>query len=103
MNIKGTKPKPTAGKGTNPRSAVKSILPVEDDERHAGEVHDYIARNRDALNASIRRSRGEIADGKKSSKTIETIIAERRSAVALSADAFAKIWNNPDDNAYDGL
>jgi len=52
-------------------------LPSEDDEDRA-EAAEYIARNRDALNASIRRSRQEVAEGKVSSKSIDQIIADGR-------------------------
>jgi hypothetical protein len=51
---------------------------IEDDERHADDVGDYIARNRAPLNASIKRSRAEIARGKASKKSIDDIVAERR-------------------------
>jgi len=37
---------------------------------------EYISRNRDALNESIRRSRQEIANGKISLKSIDQIIAD---------------------------
>jgi hypothetical protein len=72
MTAKNTKAK---RKAANPEPA---DLPVEDDERHASDVDDYIARNRDVLNTSIRRSRRELAEGKISSKSIDTIIAEGR-------------------------
>jgi flagellar motility protein MotE (MotC chaperone) len=55
-----------------------SAVPIEDDERHSTNVDDYIARNRYALNASIRQSRKEIAEGTVSLKTIDDIIAEGR-------------------------
>jgi hypothetical protein len=58
---------------TKPASDAVSI---EDDERHIDDVGDYIRRNRDALNASIKRSRSEIAKGKPSKKSIGDIIAE---------------------------
>ncbi len=51
-------------------------IAIEDDERHSGDVDGYIARNRDALNASIKKSRSEIAKGKISKKSIDDIIAE---------------------------
>jgi hypothetical protein len=51
---------------------------IEDDERHSGEVGDYIARNRAALNASIKRSRAEIAQRKVSRKSVDDIVAGRR-------------------------
>jgi predicted RNase H-like nuclease (RuvC/YqgF family) len=53
-------------------------LSVEDDERHSDQVDDYISRNRDALNESIRKSRKELAEGKVSKKSISDIIAEGR-------------------------
>jgi hypothetical protein len=72
MSIKGTKAKARKTGSPDHRAA----LPIEDDERHAVEVDDYISRNRDTLNTSIQRSRREVAEGKVSSKSIETIIAE---------------------------
>jgi len=53
-------------------------LPVEDDERHRGDADGFLTRNRNALDASIRRSRKEIAEGKISSKTIDDIITDGR-------------------------
>lgn len=58
--------------------AAHAQVPVEDDERYRDQVDDYIARNRDALNESIQKSRREIAAGKSSTKTISKIIAEGR-------------------------
>ena len=71
-----TKSRTAKGSVASRAPAVPPVLQIEDDERHLGQVDDYISRNRDALNASIRRSRKEIAEGNVSSKTIETIIAE---------------------------
>jgi len=51
---------------------------VEDDERHRGDADGFLTRNRDALDASIRRSRKQIAEGEISSKTIDDIITEGR-------------------------
>jgi predicted RNase H-like nuclease (RuvC/YqgF family) len=78
MSTKATKPKPAKITGGRPSRIERPILPIEDDERHSGHVDDYVSRNREALNASIRRSRQEVAEGKVSSKSIETIIAEGR-------------------------
>ncbi len=61
-----------------PPAKVATPLSVEDDERHGDQVDGYIARNRDALNASISKSRKELADGKVSAKSIDDIIAEGR-------------------------
>jgi dihydropteroate synthase len=58
---------------TKPASDAVSI---EDDERHVEDVSDYIRRNRDALNVSIKRSRAEVAKGKHSKKSVGGIIAE---------------------------
>ncbi|HEY8697874.1 MAG TPA: hypothetical protein VIM02_09665 [Rhizomicrobium sp.] len=55
---------------------------IEDDERHSDDVGDYIARNRAALNASIKRSRVEIARGKVSRKSIDDIVATRRARLS---------------------
>ncbi|HEY2071420.1 MAG TPA: hypothetical protein VGG48_17815 [Rhizomicrobium sp.] len=49
-----------------------SNLPTEDDAR----TDAFIARNRDALNASIRQARHEVAEGKTSTKSMDDIIAE---------------------------
>jgi hypothetical protein len=58
------------------RRAATAALPVEDDERYLAEVNDYITRNRESLNESIRRSRKELAEGKYSKQSIEEIIAK---------------------------
>jgi antitoxin ParD1/3/4 len=57
---------------------LRPLPSVEDDERYRDEMDAFIARNRDALNASIRRGRKEVAEGKMSSRTIDDIIAEGR-------------------------
>jgi hypothetical protein len=67
MNIK-----PKMQPGSRP------LPPVEDDERHRGEVDDFVGRNREALNASIRRSRKQLAEGDMPPDTIDDIIAEGR-------------------------
>jgi hypothetical protein len=55
-----------------------SIPAVEADERHHGDVDAVITRNRDELNASIRRSRAEVGKGVHSTRTIDDIIADGR-------------------------
>lgn len=60
------------------KTAAHPIVPIEDDERHAVDVDDFIARNRDALNESIRQSRKQVSKGKVSRKTIDELIAEGR-------------------------
>jgi hypothetical protein len=60
---------------TRTKSASDAVS-IEDDERHIDDVGDYIRRNRDALNASIKRSRGEIAKGKHADRNMSEIIAE---------------------------
>jgi predicted RNase H-like nuclease (RuvC/YqgF family) len=62
------------------RTAVvtRAVPAIEDDERHREAVDDFVTRNRDALNNSIRRSRQEVADGKYSRKSLGDIIAEGR-------------------------
>ena len=67
MNIK-----PKLGPTTKPLPA------VEDDERHRDEVDDFLSNNRDALNASIKHSREELAKGNISKKSIDDIISEGR-------------------------
>ena len=56
--------------------SASDAVSIEDDERHIDDVTDYIRRNRDALNASIKRSRDEIANGKHSKKNVSEIISE---------------------------
>jgi len=59
----------------------KSVAPdvaIEDDERHADDVGEYLARNRDGLNVSIAKSRAEISKGKISTKSVDDIVAEGR-------------------------
>jgi dsDNA-binding SOS-regulon protein len=51
---------------------------VEADERHQGDVDAFIARNRDALNASIKRSRIEVGKVVRSNRTIDEIVAHGR-------------------------
>jgi dsDNA-binding SOS-regulon protein len=63
---------------TAKRSPDGSGVAIEDDERHSDEVGEFLARNRDTLNRSIKRSRAEVAKGKVSSKSIDDIIAEGR-------------------------
>jgi len=58
--------------------SLRPLPAVEDDERYRDEMDAFIARNRDALNDSIRRGRKEFAEGKMSSRTIDDIIAEGR-------------------------
>lgn len=59
-------------------------LPIEDDERYRDQVDGYIARNRDALNESLRRARQEFAEGKVSTKSFDDIVAEGRKRHAPS-------------------
>ena len=68
MTMKATKPVPSPA----------ATPAVEADERHQGDVDAFIARNREALNASIRRSRAEVGKGIQSSRTIDEIIADGR-------------------------
>jgi len=56
-----------------------AALPIEADERHQDQVDGFIARNRDALNKSIRQSRKELGKGVHSSRTVDQIVAEGRS------------------------
>jgi hypothetical protein len=66
MTSKATKPRP-------PRAAVPA---VEVDERYQAEVDGFVSRNRDELNASIRRSREEVGNGVQAARTIDEIIAD---------------------------
>jgi hypothetical protein len=58
-------------------------LRIEDDERHLIQTDEFIARNRETLNDSIRRSRLAAAQGTVSAKGIDTIIAEGRQRHAI--------------------
>jgi hypothetical protein len=60
------------------KTAARPIVPIEDDGRHAVDVDDFIARNHDALNESIRQSRKQVSKGKVTRKTIDELIAEGR-------------------------
>ena len=53
-------------------------LPIEADERHQDQVDGFIARNRDALNDSIRRSRKEVEKDIYSTRSIDDIISDGR-------------------------
>jgi hypothetical protein len=61
------------------KSAIKAAtLPIESDERDRDQVDAFVARNREAIDASIRQSRQELAEGKVSKRTVDDIIAEGR-------------------------
>jgi hypothetical protein len=64
----------------NPKglAASPTTLPIEVDENHRDQVDGFIARNREALNASIRQSRGELEHGDTSGRGIDQIIADGR-------------------------
>jgi len=68
MTAKATKPLPTHA----------DLPAVEADERHQADLDGFIARNRDALNASIRRARAEAPDNRQDSRSISDIIADGR-------------------------
>ncbi len=68
MTMKATKPIPTGA----------TVPAVEADERRQGDVDAFIVRNREMLNASIRRSRREVEKGVQSVRTIDDIIADGR-------------------------
>jgi len=65
-------------KGPMDKKRAQRDIAIEHDKRHERDVQGFIARNRDALNASIRKSRAEIARGKVSKKSMNDIIAEGR-------------------------
>ena len=75
---KTTKSKVAKAVGARAQRASKPDISIEDDERYRDHVDGYISRNRDVLNASIRKSRKEIAEGRVSSKSIGEIISEGR-------------------------
>jgi hypothetical protein len=51
---------------------------VEAEARHEADLDGFVGRNRDALNASIRRSREELGQGVHSGRTVGAIIADGR-------------------------
>jgi hypothetical protein len=53
-------------------------LQIEADERDRDRVDDFIARNRDALNASLRAVREDTAKGLVSKRSIDDVIAQGR-------------------------
>ena len=63
-------------RATKPRLARSAVTAVEADERYQAEVDTFISRNRDELNASIRRSREEVAGGAHAERSIDEIIAD---------------------------
>lgn len=70
---------------TKIRKAVAQQEPdvaIEDDERHLDSVDDYIAKNAEALNDSIRHSRMQAAEGRVSKKSMSKIIAEGKARFA---------------------
>jgi hypothetical protein len=62
----------------NRPSEPQPTLDVAADERHSADVEGIIARDREALNASIRNSREEIERGVQAGRTIGNIIADGR-------------------------
>jgi hypothetical protein len=55
---------------------VMETLPAEE---ISDQVEAFIARNREAIEVSIRQARAEVAEGKASSRTIADIITKGRS------------------------
>ncbi len=53
-------------------------LPIEADERDRDQVDAFVARNREALNRSIRVARREAEEGQLSERTIDDIVADGR-------------------------
>ena len=70
-------------KAISPTPTPSAMPPVEADERHKDDVEAFIARNREALNASIRRSRAEVGKSLQSSRTIDEIIVDGRAIVGV--------------------
>ena len=59
--------------------AIKSdVIAVEADERDRDQVDAFLARNRDVLNAELRKSRAELSSDQHSQRSVSEIIAERR-------------------------
>jgi hypothetical protein len=63
-------------KATKPRTTRAAVPAVESDERYQAEVDTFVSRNRDELNASIRRSREEVRNGVQAARTIGDIMAD---------------------------
>ena len=57
---------------------VATGISVDTDHVRQGDAGDFIARNRDALDASIRQSRAELASGVRSTCGIEAIFQDGR-------------------------
>ena len=68
--------KPLKPKRRESKANFATSLPMEADERYSGEVDAFVGRNREALNASIRRSREGIHVGTFSTKSIDDTVAE---------------------------
>lgn len=69
------------------RSKSSKVVTPAEPELSERSVDGFIARNRDALNASIKKSRQETAEGVFGRRTIAQIIAdERRRARAKNKD-----------------
>lgn len=66
MTMKAAKPRPPQAPAVDPDAA------------HVADVDSFIARNRDDLNESIRRSRREVGEGIHASRTIDDIISDGR-------------------------
>lgn len=66
MTMKAAKPRPPQASAVDP------------DGSRSADVDDFIARNRDELNESIRRSRREVGEGVQASRTIGDIVSDGR-------------------------
>jgi hypothetical protein len=63
---------------TKPAKRPIGIPAIESDELHQAKIDACIARNREVLSESIRRSRQELAVGVCETRTIDEIIADGR-------------------------
>jgi hypothetical protein len=63
-------------KAINPNLDLLASLAIESDELHQPEIDAFIARNREVLAESIRRSLDELERGVVSQRTIQDIIAD---------------------------
>lgn len=63
---------------TRTTKAIQPDAAAEADAGHQDGVDGFIARHRDALNASIQRSREEMARGVGSTRSINDIVADGR-------------------------
>jgi dsDNA-binding SOS-regulon protein len=60
------------------KTAPANVPGIEADELHREEIDAFVAKNREALNESIRRSRDEIVQDLHETRSIDQIIGDGR-------------------------